>query len=239
MLAAEAMRLAAIEVCCPTAAILSGAGYPTLAGLAVADSRAVAVQDLDPKRPYTPVLAFYTRSSDSVSRGPAASQWDRAATAVLEVVAELAVIARDTQGDYADALAADDPDARLVLSALVAQVRWLLEYSEAGYLFRRFVVSIDRVEEETFGVSDLGLRWQRVTIRFHCSLQDDQFGDASGLPEPTASLLRNLPEQSYAKAKLQTLAAHFAGQTRTPLEMVTLGEPGGTQPHAGFPIPQG
>lgn len=239
MLSAEAMRLAAIEVCCPTAARISGAGFPTLAGITVVDSRAVAVQDLDQDRDYTPALAFYTRSSDSVSRGPAASQWDRAATAVLEVVAELAVVARDTQGAYADALAADDPDARLVLSALVAQVRWLLEVSEAGHLFRRLVISVDRVEEETFGVSDLGLRWQRVTMRFHCSLQDDQFGDAPGLPEPTASLLQSLPAKSYAKAKLQALASHFVGQTRTPLELVTLGGPGGAGPHAGFPIPQG
>lgn len=236
MLSAEAMRLAAVEVLCPTASLTSGV-FPTLAGSAVLDSRAVALQDLDESRVYTPVLALHTRSSEAALRGQGAAVDDTDAHAILEVVAELAVVAQDESGGaYADAMAGGDADARLVLAALAAQVRWLLTQAEAGRLFRRVVKAVERIDEETFGVPELGIRWQRVTLRFHCHISDDDFSDAPGLPEPLATIAAALPANSYAKAKLERLATHFLGQTRDGLDTVTFTDPD-TGAGMTFPIP--
>ena len=229
MLAAEAMRLAAIEVLCPTAALAANAGYPTLAGRAVADSRAVALEDIDHAAVYTPALSLHTRSSAIERRGEAADETDNACLAVLEVIGELAVVARDKDGAFADAMAADDPDARLVLSALMSQVRFLLEFSQAGHLFRDTIIGVRRIEEETFGAPELGVRYQRVTMRITAAVPDDRFDVAAGgMPEPLKSLQSSLPVGSYSKAKLAQLAAAFAADPRPALDKVTiLGAPDG------------
>lgn len=224
MLSAEVARLAAIEVLCPTAALQSNGPFPTLAGSAILDSRSVAVQDLDPKKDYTPVVAVHTRSAAIERRGNAADEDDNECLTILELVAELAIMANSPEdGDFADAMAADDPDARLVLSALVSQIRFQLEFSQAGYLFRRFIIGVRRIEMDTFGAPELGLRWQRVTIRITAAIPDDTFDvDAGGLPKPIADLVTLLPAGSYAKAKLLNLAEHFAADPRPDLDEVTI-----------------
>ncbi|MFD1328291.1 hypothetical protein [Mycoplana ramosa] len=214
MLAAEAVRLAAIEVLCPTAAIKGGAGYPTLAGGRVYDSRAVPLQDLLPRAPFTPVLALYSVESGSRLRSALSDAADREVDAVIDIVAELSVGMNDGGEQFTDALAEDDPDARLVLAALTSQVRYLLEHAPSGSLFRRIVRAVTNVEVKTFAAPELGLRWQRQTIRLHCDIRDDDFDVPDGeLPEPCRTLLKHLPAQSYARAKLTALAAHFAQQS--------------------------
>ncbi|WP_438752059.1 hypothetical protein [Pararhizobium sp. O133] len=221
MLAAEAMRLAAIEIVLPTAAVMSKSGYPTLAEELVYDSRAAAIEDLDRTAPYTPVLAFYTVESGVSLRGEHAAAGDTVADAVLEIVAELAVVASEGGEEFSDALAGDDPDARLVLAALCAQVRRLLERSQQGGLWRRIVKRIIKTEMQTFAAPQIGLRWHRVTIRMHCEIADDDFDmPVGGLPQPIASLFDVLPVQSYARAKLSALAAHFAPENLPDLEQV-------------------
>lgn len=221
MLSAEALRLAAIEVLCPTACALAGEGFPTLAGRRVFDSRAIAITDLDRTVDYTPALALYTPESGVALRGPMAAADDTIADAVLDIVAELAVVSGDDQGEFADAMAATDPEARLVLMALCSQVRYALERSQAGSLWRRLVSHVIKIEEQTFAVPELGLRWQRVTMRFHCEIRDDDFS-GDGLPEPIASLYAALPDQSYAKAKLAALASHFLPDVHPKLAGVTI-----------------
>jgi hypothetical protein len=219
MLSAEALRLAAIEVLRPTSAVEAGAGYPTLAGLNVLDSRAIAVEDIDRDQAYTPILALYTADAGVSLRGPHASAWDTVADAVLDVVAELGVVESDKDGEFADALASTDPDARLVLATLCSQVRYLLEQSQAGGLWRHLVRQIVKIEYQPFSVPNIGIRWQRITMRFHCEIHDDDF-DTVGLPEPMGSLFAALPSQSYAKAKLATLATHFSRDALRQLEGV-------------------
>ncbi|MBX5112691.1 hypothetical protein [Rhizobium lentis] len=219
MLSAEALRLAAVEVLCPTAAILAGEGYPTLAGRLVYDSRAVAIEDLDRKAPYTPTLSLHTPEAGVSLRGPMAAADDTEADAVLDIVAQLAVVASDDDGEFADAMAETDPDARLVLAALCAQVRFLLERSQDGGLWRTLVRRIVKIEAQTFAVPNLGLRWQRVTMRFHCEIRDDDFDmTGGGLPQPIRRLYEALPDQSYAKAKLAALASHFPAEVLPPFE---------------------
>jgi hypothetical protein len=217
MLSAEALRLAAIETLCPTQALLNDDGYPTLAGRNVLDSREVTLQDLDPEREYTPVLALYTARSKVELAGNASAAWDTTAEATLEIVAELAV----ADGDGADATADTDPQARLVLGALCSQVRFLLERSPQGSVWRQIVRHIISIEEETFAAPSLGVRWQRITMVVRCSIRDDKFQDGN-LPEPCASVLAALPDQSYARGKLLALAEHFPTQIVTPLEGVDM-----------------
>lgn len=221
MLAAEALRLAAIEVLCPTAAQPDGP-FPTLAGRLVYDSRAMPLEDLRQDAPYTPVLSLYTPESGVKLRGPHASAWDTEADAWLDIVAQLAVKSTEDGVEFVDAMAGDDPEARLVLAALCAQVRRLLERSQSGAIWRRLVRNIEEIEYKTMALPDFGLRWHRVTIRIHCSIRDDDLTmDHGGLPEPIKSVYEALPDASYAKEKLAALAAHFAAETLPALTEVS------------------
>lgn len=210
MLAAECLRLAAIEALRPTAAVLAGTGFPTLARHRVFDSRAAALEDLDRSKDYTPVLSLYTAESGAQLRGPLADATDTMADAALDIVAELAISDRDAAGEFADAMAGGDPEARMVLGALNSQIRYILEHGQAGSMFRHVCKRIIKLEVVTFAVPQLGLRFHRTTTRYHCEIRDDDFDVPAGqLPEPMRRLFNALPAQSYAKAKLAALAAHF------------------------------
>ena len=221
-IAAELARLTAIECLAPTAQLQAGeAGvFPTVAGARVYDSRAVAVDELDRAAKYTPVLALYTRKSESARRGPAQGSVDRNGRTTLAIVAELAVAARDEAGgEFADALADDDPEARILLAGLCAQVRWLLTRADGGWLFRRAVMAVDGIEFEPFAVPNLGLRWQRTTMLFDCQIPDDHFLEAGGFPLPASQIISLLPEDGYARRALDRLSAYMpADPPRPPLE---------------------
>ncbi|KWV42126.1 hypothetical protein AS026_21190 [Rhizobium altiplani] len=221
MLAAEALRLAAIEILRPTAAVEAGTGFPTLAGLNVLDSRETAVEDIDRSKPYTPILALHTTEAGVALRGPLSSANDVSADTVLDVVAELAVVEQDGQGEFAFAAATTDPEARLVLAALCAQVRYLLERSQSGGMWRYLVQRIVNIEYQSFAAPEIGVRIQRTTMRFHCEIRDDDF-EVVGLPEPLATIYAKLPAQSYAKAKLAALASHFSPDVLPSLDRVTI-----------------
>lgn len=223
MLAAETARLALIECLCPTAALLTDSGYPTLAGSHIADSRVVALQDLDPAQPFTPFVAVFSGPAGSDRRGDAAGLDDMGAHCTIDIVAELAVLETDKEGNFADAMAGSDPEARLVLSALLAQIRRIAVHGEGGSLFRKAIKTVDRVEFIPFDQPDLGLRWQRITMRLTCAVRDDEFTDAAGLPDPAKGIAAALPAGSYAKGKLDVLAAMLAAETRTALERITFG----------------
>ncbi len=227
MLSAEAARLAALEVLCPKAALDGAAPYPTLAEDRVFDSRLAGIDDLDRNAKFTPVLSLFTADAAAVQRSDVSAYDDNASQGTIEIVAELTVASTDESGaPFADAMPADDWDARLVLAALCAQVRKLLQHDERGYLFRRFVQHISRWEEETFAIPNLGARWHRVTIRVTVGLPDDQFSDDEGLPEPMKTLAGLLPEGSPAALKLAKLSDHFAGNARTPLAGVDFTDTG-------------
>lgn len=233
MLTAEAVRLAAMEVLCPTAAIAAQSGYPTLAGALVFDSRAAHVDELaqaasDGGSSWQPVLALYTRQSDEALRGEAAGFDDVDATTVLEIVAELsAVIDGAEGGPFVDAVDASDAQARLTLMTLVGQVKRLLLFAESGWLFRKTILSVERVEEETHAIPEFGLRFQRVFLRLHCRCRHDEFPADGGLPQPLADLRASLPAGSYARSMLDALGAAFPAEPPTPLGSVHLDAPGG------------
>lgn len=220
MLAAEAVRLLAMEALLPTASLPDGP-FPTLAGKAVLDSSAPAITDIDAEAVYSPTISLYTPESGSKIRAPGAAMDDRIADCVLDVVAELSIIAQDENGAYVTPLAEDDAKARLVLAALTTQVRRLLMQAAEGMTWRRLVRDVLEIESKSVSVPEYGLRLQRIVTRFHLSIVDDEIDvTADGLPEPIASVAASLPDNSYAKGKLQDLAAAMSGAPRTMLSEI-------------------
>ena len=227
-LSAEAFRLAAMEALCPTAARIAGSGFPTVAGGNVYDSRQIRIDELNEKA-WTPTLALYTPDSDASQRGALSGQDDMEATASLEIVGELAVAMRDNEGDFADAaVASGDPQARLILAALMAQVRYRLFLDPVGRaLIKKIVLNVRKMDVKTFGIPELGLRYHRQTMRIDALVRDDDFAAADGiLPQPLAALAAALPEQSYAKGKLNELAAFFTSTETVPLTSIHISTAG-------------
>jgi hypothetical protein len=223
MLSAEAMRLAAFEALCPTAARAADAGYPTLAGYRVYDSAGILPDDIDVGAAYTPCLSLFTDDIRIERRGDIAPSTIGSASAVLVVIAELAVSVTDDDGETQIVpLAEDDAQAKLVLGALCAQVRKALVFAEAGSIFRSIVGSVEDLRIEPFGLPQFDIRWMRSTMRLTCRIKDDKFTDDGGMPEPMKSLFLALPDGSYAKGKLAELDAAFASTTRTPLQSIDL-----------------
>lgn len=241
MLSPEALRLVTMEVLRPHAAVVAKSGFPTVAEGRVYDSQEIPLQALDPERSYTPVIALYSGDAASTPRGEAAdfSDWDQ--RAVLDIVVELAILAEDDNGGFADAMAGNDPQARLVLSALCSKIRFLLERSAKGAIWRKLVKRVVNCEFMPFAVPDLGLRFQRVTLRYTVELSADVYDlDNDGrLPEPLHSIAAALPAGSYAKAKLAELAGYFQAETPDALEQIagTVKLPGDVEIVGGWPTP--
>lgn len=225
MLSIAALRLAAIEALCPTAALHGSGDYPTMARERVFDSRAAALDDLETGARWTPVLAIYSEAAQADSFGEHAQHGNGAVKADLVVVAELAVRESDADGDYADA-AQSDPDGRLMLDALCAQVRRRLLIDPAGFDFRSgLLAQVDRLRLEPYSVPNLGIRWMRTMMTFSCAIADDGLCDAAGLPAPISRLMSRLPVNSYALDRLALLADAFNGIPRVMLGEINLSSP--------------
>ena len=233
ILTAAALRLAAIEALCPSG---PDAAYPTMAGRFVFDSRAATTADMDAEeiatRGYLPILAVYSRSAEMVERGSAGAVDDNDCVAILEIVAEMAVIATEEGQPIADALevgasSANDAQAALTLDALLGQVRHVLEFSIAGGPFRKLRQHCRKIEIERHAVPEFGLRWHRAFLRAWFQIPDDDFPDDGGLPPHVAAFAAALPDGSYAKSQITALAAQFAAQNRaalTEIGITTTGE---------------
>ena len=231
MLAAAALRLAAIETLAPTAAIVSGVGFPTLAGHRVYDSRAISSADLERGVAFTPSLSVYTEDVRIERRGATATSVHGNARCDLVVVAELAELARDESGAEireasgnlaTDAVINGDAGMHLILSALTAQARAALVRAPAGVAFRRVAKAVPDVRIEAFGLPQYGVRFARNVMTLSFEIADDQFTDAAGFPEPLRSVFAELPDGSYAKGRLAQLAAAFGATSRDQLEAIGL-----------------
>lgn len=237
MLAPEALRLVTMEVLRPHACVVSKTGWPTVAEGRVYDSQEIPLQALDADRKYTPVIALYSGDASISGRGEASDLEDVEHRAVLDIVVELAIRVSDDQGDFADAMAGNDPQARLVLSALCSKIRFLLQRSVKGAAWRKLAKRVVSCEAMPFAVPDLGLRFQRVTLRYTVELSADIYDlDNGGLPEPLRSVAASLPAGSYAKAKLAELAGYFQAETPDALEAIagTVKLPGAEEIEAGW-----
>lgn len=234
MLAAEAMRLAAVEALRPTPSIAGNGPWPTLAGALVFDSRAVAIDDLglSGSRKFTPVLSVYTEGVRVERMGDIAPSHYGVATVDLVIEAELAVRDSDDDGPFVDA-AQTDPEGKLMLGALCAQVRKRLVFDPQGIDFRSgLVAAVHSFRIEPASMPQLGLRYLRSTMTFTLQIADDEYGDDAGLPEPIARLLQRLPANSYSRDRLAALAAAFAPIARDQLDDIIIRESEGGDPVA-------
>jgi hypothetical protein len=159
-------------------------------------------------------------------------------TAVLDIVAELAVVSSDADGQFVDCVAGTDPIAKLVLGALCSKIRFLLEgsHGEMSAYWRRLVKRIISIEAMPFAVPDIGLRFQRTTLRYTVELSADVYDLSGGLPQPLRGVYEALPVDSYAKAKLAELAGYFQAETLDELETIqgTASLPGATTLTVGW-----
>lgn len=231
MLAAEAMRLAAIEALRPHASVQSGLNWPTLAEHRVYDSKAIVPEDILVDKDYSPCLSVYTDEVRIERRGDIAPTNIGFPTAVLLINVELAQFADEADEDGNPQIlpiVEDDPGARLVLGAICAQVRQTLTYSEAGAIFRSIAVVQD-IRIDPFSLPQFDIRWLRNTMRITCQIKDDKFTDAAGMPEPMQKLFQALPDGSYAKDMLTKLDAAFRATTRTELDGIDFSTSGGIQ----------
>ncbi|MBB4952759.1 hypothetical protein H4S14_000801 [Agrobacterium vitis] len=222
MLAPEALRLLTVEILRPTAAMDGTVPFPLVAGRRVNDSREISVQDIDPDQPYTPVVGVYSGDATISPRGDLNDFTDVEHKAVLDIVVELAIVSSDDAGEFADAMASNDPQARMVLAALCSKIRYLLEFSQAGAPWRKIAKRIVELEAIPFAVPHIGLRFQRITLRYTIELSADVYNVADGgLPEPIRSVFAGLPAGSYAKKKLAELAGYFLAETPDQLHELT------------------
>lgn len=226
MLAAAALRLAVIEALCPTAAIASGTGFPTLAQHRVFDSRQILVDELDTAQAFTPAISVYAEDTRMVRRGDIATSVRGNAYCDLAIVVEMAELARDAEGQpirlESDNLATDavingDPLVRLTLEALTAQVRRRLLRDPSSWEVRKLLKAVSNITVEPFALPQYSLRWARNVMTMSCEIGDDKFTDEGGLPEPAKTVLAALPDGSYAKTKLTELGDLFLATERTPL----------------------
>ncbi|WP_323011116.1 hypothetical protein [Paracoccus sp. (in: a-proteobacteria)] len=229
MLAAAALRLAAIEALCPTAAVLSGTGFPTLAEHRVYDSVSISPDDLQSDAPYTPAISLYTEDTVVRRRGATATSAIGFASADLIIVAELAELARDEDGkvitnpdgsDATDAVINGDARMRLALEALTSQVRAVLVRAPSSAGLRRVMKAASEIRVQPYALPGYGVRFMRNVITISAEIADDRYDDAAGFPEPMRSVAADLPAGSYARAELDRLAAAFRATTREQLESI-------------------
>lgn len=220
-LSVTALRLAAVETLAPWAAVEAGTGYPTLAGRRVFDSRAVSMEDMgDGSR--APAIGVYTEESRGDRRGEAAPSSPKDLTVDLVLELELAVV-DEFDGEVTIGNPVSDPQAEAELDFMAAQVRRLLEREPGGALFRSICKAVQQVRVSPFRVTELGVRLSRRTMTLTCLIDDDEWSDEGGLPEPLKTLSAKLPDGSYGRMVLDRIAAAIAPTVRDPLDALRLG----------------
>lgn len=214
-LVVTAVRLGAVEALAPTAAIVAGSGFPTLAGGNVYDSRMLPLDALS-ETVGTPIIAVYTETVRGDPRGPL--QGSRDANLSVDLVLEIDLAIRIKVGDEDVIIPADsDWKGELVLDFLAAQARRvIIDAIERGVLLR-VVKQITDIEAFPMRLPDIGARLLRRTLRLRCAVDDDRWSAAGGLPEPLATLRGRLPDSSLAAVQLDKIAAAIVAPDPLPI----------------------
>lgn len=229
MLFESAARLALVEALAPTSSVQGAGNFPTMAAGNVFDSRRVALADFDLSagKNRVAVISVYSGQSESVRRGDASPVDDRAATVTLELIVELA-IRFDAEGGFVDADVANDAEAELKLSTIVAQIRRVIDVAPEGHIFRKVTQgSVIKFASVPDVMPETGLRMARRFVTIEVDIHDDDYAADGGLPEPLATLNSLLPADSYAKSQISELALLFEALPSDPLEGVSVTANGG------------
>ena len=136
MLARAFLRICALEALRPTALLAADAGWPTLAGKYVSDSRIDPIDDdlsSDERRPIVAVYSEDGHLKKVAQAGPVFYSGEVDLVFEISVVSKFPVDGQEPVIDYADTDAATEAQ----LDALEDQIFWCLHYSPTGKLFRQ------------------------------------------------------------------------------------------------------
>lgn len=228
-----ALRLATVEGLRPTAAVVAGTGFPTIAGKQVLDSGIDPIEDLAPNQAQ-PVIAVYTEHDEGTQAGQ--KRGGPPFLSTIDLVFEFSVIVKVASGSDPDVFTVGNPETDAELEAsldlLEAQIRFTLLYSPVGQIWRN--ISHNKVQAPRsipHRTSEEGARLAKRTMTWKVELVDDCFDPApltaptgfDVFPEPLRSFAKALPEQSYAIAILNGLvAAAPVMPIAVPLETVVM-----------------
>lgn len=243
MLAREFLRLCALEALRPSALLASDAGWPTIAGKYVSDSRIDPIDDveLDERRPLIAVFTEASSLTKIAQAGPLFYKNEVDLVFEISVVGKYPVDGGEPIIDYADTDAAIE----VMLGSLEEQIYRCLHDGPTGALFRQmaklpfddWISTPHRSGEENI---KLARRKVSTKIRVKETCYQAPIGDApqgfDRLPPALKSIAERLGESTYladlalgmAKASTVTPAlSPFAG-----LKMTARPQPGvaGTAP---------
>lgn len=226
LLAATALRIGAKEALCPSAAVngVAGAAFPTMAGRHVYDSRSIPIDAVRRAKAPVPTLSIYTETVRGVPRGPSQAAAPSEFTVELVIEGELAVYVpkAGTEGEYLG-WATSDAAGEMQVDFLLSSARLAILDAVASGVLRGVVKRI--ASFESLPVRDFvsGARVNRRTLRISCEVGDDLWPAAGGLPEPLATLRRNLADDAYAVPQLDRIAeAIVARPAPVPLEEIRM-----------------
>lgn len=214
-LVVTAVRLGAVEALAPAAAIAAGAGFPTLAGGNVYDSRMLPLDAVREDRS-TPIIAVYTETVKGEPRGPLYGSRDALFT--VDLVLEIDLAIRVKIGDEVGIMPADsDWEGELTLDFLAAQARRAIVDAVGKGVLLYVVKQIVDIEAYPMRLPDIGARLLRRTMRLRCAVDDDEWLPEGGLPEPLKTLRGRLAATSYAAVTLDKIAAAIAAPDPLPI----------------------
>lgn len=173
MLARAFLRLCALEALRPSALLAADAGWPTLAGKYVADSRIDPIDDLLDSDERRPLIGVY---SEGASLSKVAQAGPVFYAGHVDLVFELSVVGKFAADgssepliDYADTDAATEAQ----LDALEDQIFWCLHYSPTGKLFRSMSkLPFSEWESTPHRSGEEAIKLAKRTIRAKIKLSD-------------------------------------------------------------------
>jgi hypothetical protein len=234
-LARTALRLAAVEALCPTAALAADGPWQTLAQKYVFDSRINPIEDDLKVGEDRPIICVYTEHDDGKSgQGRGGPPF----LLTIDLVLELSIVVKIAKdGDPENFIVGEpetDPELEAALDLLEAQIKFILLYAAPGRIWRE--VSKSRVHNPRSTIhrtSEEGIRLAKRTMTWKVEVEDDQYEAAPKaplkgfaiLPWPLRTVAEMLPEGSYGRKVCLGLAAEMTVPVMpiaVPIETVTL-----------------
>ncbi len=238
-LAMLALRLAAIEALCPSAALASGGALPTIAGPRVYDSRidlistsegpdaiAAALAALENK----PLIVVYTEEGSLNPYGevkfPAAEE---TVTLVVETMIAVSGSMEIEQPDGSTQTIGTieapvtDRQHEAFLNILASQVNRLLNLKNrapSSTLLYAVAMEIRMVHSDPQRAADRTLRLATRTLKFHVKVKTEVWPDVAGaLPEPLASVAAGLAPGSSGALLCASLLPLIPGAPALPAQL--------------------
>lgn len=210
-LAALALRLAAVEALCPTAALAADpiGPFPTVAGARVGDTYGRPIDRMG-EAGRLPLISVFTEDANGRPRGDgdAASPYFETTTLVVEIEVN------ELDGSDTDMVPATSADAEALLDLMAAQVYRALAFGPTGVLFRQVRRQIVSIRRTPLRDPIDGIRFARKTLAIEVAHDGDDWSDVlagtATLPQPLATVAAGLPAGSYGTGIIAALGPMVA-----------------------------